>query len=72
MKNRRITVSFGLTKNLGNMDFVKLNAGMEGDVRRKENRDEEWDKAWREVELQISKELGKVLPLLQNTGAKQQ
>lgn len=66
MKNRRITVSFGLTKNLGNMDFVKLNAGMEGDVRRKENRDEEWDKAWREVELQISKELGRVLPVLNN------
>lgn len=70
MKNRRIAASFGLTQNLGNMNFVKLNASMEGDVGRRENRDEEWDKAWREVELQISKELEKVLPILQNGGIK--
>lgn len=70
MKNHRIGVSFGLTQNLGNMNFVKLNANMDGDVGRKEDRDEEWDKAWKEVELQISKELGKVLPILQNGGTK--
>lgn len=66
MKKHKIEVSFGLTEPLGGMRFVKLNASLGGSVRRKENRDEEWDKAWREVELQISKELGKVLPILNN------
>jgi len=70
MKNRRIGVNFGLTYNLGGMNFVKLNANMDGDIGRKENRDEEWDKAWREVELQISKELEKVLPIFQSGGIK--
>ena len=66
MKNRRIEVGISLTKNLGNIEFTKIIAGTSGDIGRKENRDEEWDKAWKEVELQMSQELEKIVSIFSN------
>lgn len=66
MKNYHMEVSVSLTKNLGNMEFIKVIGSMSGDVGRKENRDEEWDKAWEEVELQVSKEMQKIVSIFSN------
>lgn len=60
LKNVRIEAGISRTTNLGGMEFIKINAGIAGDVGRR-NRKASWGEAWAEVELQLAEEMLKQL-----------
>lgn len=53
----RITVSLGLTKNLGNFNSLRVDAGIESDVREGETTEDAYARLWALVDSQIAEQL---------------
>ena len=54
--NGKIKVGLGLTKNLGNYEFLRIDASLEADVENIFNQDD-WEKAWDRVDSELEKKL---------------
>lgn len=53
-----IKAALGLTKNIGNYESLRIDAEITVDVKPgDEHSEEEWDKAWEEVDRQVEKKL---------------
>lgn len=52
-----IWVSVGVTKNLGDFNSLRVDAGAKKEVENPTENDAEWDKLWSEVEDQVNKKL---------------
>lgn len=53
----RLTVSLGLTKNLGNFNSLRLDAHFETDLKQGESVEEGYERAWAVVEKQIEEQM---------------
>lgn len=63
-----VWVSVGVTKNLGNFESMRIDAGARRIVRDGEERDSVYEKLWKEVQDQVEEQLKPVNAFIQAKG----
>ncbi len=62
---KRIKASVGITKNIGNYESVRLDAGAEDDVQPGSDEAQAWVDLWKSVQDQIEEQLLEVAKVVQ-------
>lgn len=57
MSNDRVTAGYGLTRNLGDFNSLRLDAQVESDVREGETVEEAWKRTFKQAEEEIAAQL---------------
>ena len=65
----KIKVGLGITKNLGNYESLRIDAGLEANVDNIFN-DEDWAKAWDQIDSELEKKLQELEDQTGNAGGK--